>query len=1502
MKRSRWQLLRILIPLLIFILGCDTGSSSPPNYAVPYDRAFLAVLGEASRLLPGSAANFLVQVRNPYDQEDPVVADTEVRVQLYGDADSAAQEVFSGYTDRAGVVEVRFATPDDLAPGDYQMTIETEVDGARRVLQQPVYVGRVYNVLLSTDKPVYQPGQTIHMRGLALDALDLHAADGEPVVFTVSDPQGNKLLREEVVSSAYGVTSLDFALDALAPSGDYILTAALGATESSRSVEVKPYTLPRFEIIFSPDKPFYLPGDTATGRIDARYFFGKPVAGGQVTMRGTVTVDDVTEQVLEITGVTDDEGVFAYEFTVPTTFSGRLNNRKATVDLTIAVVDTANHRESEDEEITVAERMMLIDAVPESGKLRPGLENLLYIDVSYPDGVAAPSELVISGRNLAPITTTTDAYGLAVISVTAPARNLLALEVVATDNAGNVVKQPLTLGSEVSDAGSILLRPDRTAYAIGDTMNLDILVTGGLDTVYLDVVKDRQTFALQALPVVDGVAQVAIPLDGNLLGTLEVNAYAPLRDVLLSDQRLVLVEPAPAEIAVTADAEVYRPGETARLDLQVTRAGAPMPGVVGVAIVDESVFSIAEQEPGFARSYFLIDRALQEPRYGLHDYTDLGDADSPYDGAPNSIQFASRARQLALAGLFAHELAARAADAAASAPLAAAPQPQLPWGNRLYLLAPLAGIALYDGSRRRRQLLIALVVFSLGAFVWGACSSPAAAPAAQPAAESAAADASVVAGAPGGAPDRQPPRLRQYFPETLYWQPELETDAEGRATMDVPIADSITTWRISLLASDVDGNLGSADVGLRVFQDFFVEPDLPRFLTVGDEIEVPVSIFNYLDQPQTVTLTFSAGDWFEFLGDAQMTVEIGANEVAGVTAPIRVTGFGSHEFTVTAQGEQMGDAVARAVEVLPDGKPLATVENGVLAAEQSFAVQFPADAVPGASRVTLRIYPSVTAEIVQGLEALLTEPYGCFEQTSSTTYPNVLVLDYLRSVGEADPAIVTRAERLIQLGYQRLLGFEVPGEPGGFSYYGDAPALPALTAYGLQEFSDMSEVAFVDPALLDRIATYLETRQLNDGSWLLDRYNLNTDSVEQRVVSTAYVVWGMADSGHADSYAVQRGLDYLTRALTEAAAAAPPVAGVERLPENRELKGDAPTERPSYPPPSQPASLGDQPLSTYALALVANAFVAAGQDATPLLDELLARSDVGEQGARYWTGGASTYYGGYGDAVTIETTALVAQALLRADYAPEDAAAAIAYIGAQRDGRGGYFTTQATVQALKALILAAEGEKTQGSATIHVTVTQADGSVTTRTVTVDDANEDVTQQLVFDAVADGAQVTITVDGERAPRYQLVTDYYLPWGAVAEGESDAPVRVDVRYDRSEIEVNETVGVQAVVDVLHAQRSDMLLVAVGLPPGFTPVSAGLERLVSQNRIDRYELIGNRIVFYLSGLSDGDRLTLPYELQARYVVRAQTPSGEAYNYYAPDQASDVAPQRIVVTLAVP
>ena len=57
----------------------------------------------------------------------------------------------------------------------------------------------------------------------------------------------------------------------------------------------------------------------------------------------------------------------------------------------------------------------------------------------------------------------------------------------------------------------MLLRPDRAEYRIGDTLNVDIFVAGDVDTAYLDIIKDRQTFGLAALPVVEGVARAAIP-------------------------------------------------------------------------------------------------------------------------------------------------------------------------------------------------------------------------------------------------------------------------------------------------------------------------------------------------------------------------------------------------------------------------------------------------------------------------------------------------------------------------------------------------------------------------------------------------------------------------------------------------------------------------------------------------------------------------------------------------------------------------------------------------------------------------------------------------------------------------------------------------------------------------------------------------------------------------------------------------------------------------------
>ena len=93
------------------------------------------------------------------------------------------------------------------------------------------------------------------------------------------------------------------------------------------------------------------------------------------------------------------------------------------------------------------------------------------------------------------------------------------------------------------------------------------------------------------------------------------------------------------------------------------------------------------------------------------------------------------------------------------------------------------------------------------------------------------------------------------------------------------------------------------------------------------------------------------------------------------------------------------------------------------------------------------------------------------EQTSSAAYPNVLVADYVKKARVANPQILMKAEQFLNVGYQKLLTFERPG--GGFDWWGNGEPLVWLSAYGLQEFSDMAKVYPIDKGIIDRTQGYL---------------------------------------------------------------------------------------------------------------------------------------------------------------------------------------------------------------------------------------------------------------------------------------------------------------------------------------------------------------------------------------------------------------------------------------------
>ena len=85
--------------------------------------------------------------------------------------------------------------------------------------------------MLTSDKPVYQPGEVIHVRSLALARPQTKPVAGQEAVFSVTDPKGNVIFRKRDVTSRFGICSTDCPLADEILEGPYQLRCELGDTD-----------------------------------------------------------------------------------------------------------------------------------------------------------------------------------------------------------------------------------------------------------------------------------------------------------------------------------------------------------------------------------------------------------------------------------------------------------------------------------------------------------------------------------------------------------------------------------------------------------------------------------------------------------------------------------------------------------------------------------------------------------------------------------------------------------------------------------------------------------------------------------------------------------------------------------------------------------------------------------------------------------------------------------------------------------------------------------------------------------------------------------------------------------------------------------------------------------------------------------------------------------------------------------------------------------------------
>lgn len=625
-------------------------------YLTPDDQQ--TIVYSSDQLLAGSPVSFRVVLLTRSDGR-PVPGGL-ITLELKARDSNKSIILFKSRTDKNGSLEPLVTIP-DLKEGRYDLLVHAKSSHGRDRIVRAVSITRTYRMLLSTDKPIYQPGQVIHMRMIVVENGKRRAARGGSALFEVLDPKGNKVFKKSVPIAQYGVVSADFMLAREINLGEYHIKTQVGDDTAERVVEVKRYVLPKFKISFNPARRIYLPSETITGNITGEYFFGKHVQNARVTL-DLSTFDVAFHKIAHIEGKTNARGEYDFSLSLPSYFVGQpLDKGKGILKCDVSIIDGAGHEEKVTDTLTVAQSTeedkpgehetvsqgkipITIDCIPERKTLLAGVENRIFVVTSLPGGnpIAGDVALMYDKEILR---AQTDEFGVAGF-VIKPSQNRLSLQLTARKGQQFFGKSHFDLSAEMG-RDEVLLSADRSLYKVGDEMKLTVLSPDPKGTVYVDIIRDRQALLTRSLDLSDGRALMALDLSEDMAGTLQLNAYRITREgYTVRDSRTVVVSQS-KEIVVTSetDKKVYRPGEKARLSFQVRDGnGKPLAAALGLSIVDESVFALSEKHPGLEKVYLALEKELMEPKIELCEHNcslDMTGLTSRSSYSPGAQQAAS---------------------------------------------------------------------------------------------------------------------------------------------------------------------------------------------------------------------------------------------------------------------------------------------------------------------------------------------------------------------------------------------------------------------------------------------------------------------------------------------------------------------------------------------------------------------------------------------------------------------------------------------------------------------------------------------------------------------------------------------------------------------------------------------------------------------------------------------------------------------------------------------
>ena len=328
------------------------------------------------------------------------------------------------------------------------------------------------------------------------------------------------------------------------------------------------------------------------------------------------------------------------------------------------------------------------------------------------------------------------------------------------------------------------------------------------------------------------------------------------------------------------------------------------------------------------------------------------------------------------------------------------------------------------------------------------------------------------AGGGGGAASS----VRQDFRPLAFWLGSVITNADGTATTDITLPESLTTYRIMAVAGDAASRFGSGSAEIKVSKPVTLLGTYPRFLRPGDQASFGAVVTNTLNAGGNATVTIRSLDpaLVELTGTATQTLAVGPGGSADVrfAAVARRTGLARVQVSVTLGANT--DAFEATVPVIAPAPPETVAAFAQTTSTWTQPIELPGNISTTTGGLTIDWASTALVGMAGGVDYLVNYPYQCAEQKASAAFAFLLAADLGNafSVGGVPPADYrTRATELLQ----ELPSFQCGN--GGFSLWATTECFadPYLSAYILHVIRTGRDLGVApDQAVVDRALDYLE--------------------------------------------------------------------------------------------------------------------------------------------------------------------------------------------------------------------------------------------------------------------------------------------------------------------------------------------------------------------------------------------------------------------------------------------